>query len=93
MIETRWMDEHRENVRDVIQRCMTACLEELRPGFTAVVREAAERTLLDWPDNTPPAVRAFGDEETRRIIGLILPHEAPQGPPAEPRAPHRGQRP
>ncbi|WP_417766755.1 hypothetical protein [Stappia sp.] len=87
------MDEHQENVRDVILRSLTACLEELTPGFTAVVREAAEQTLLEWPDSTPSAIRAFGDEETRRIIGLILPHGAPQGSPAEPRAPHPGQRP
>lgn len=93
MTDMSWLDEHRENVRDVIMRCLVACLDETRPGFIAVVREAAEQTLLEWPDGTPPHVRAFADEETLRLIALILPPETPQGSPAGSRAPHRARHP
>lgn len=57
-----------ENVRDAILRCLAPGLERVRPGVTADVREAAERLLSAWPDGTPPYVRAFADEETRRLI-------------------------
>jgi hypothetical protein len=87
-----WMEQHRDNVRDVVLRCMAACMEEAVHGFTGVVRECAERTLADWPASTPPHMQAFADEETRRLIDLILPTEAPEGSPAGPRAPRRGRR-
>ncbi|WP_425087024.1 hypothetical protein [Stappia sp.] len=89
-----WLREHRENVRDMIMRCLVAGLERVKPGVTADVREVAERLLFDWPDGTPPYVRAFADEEARRLIALILPAgEARPEPPVGPRAPHRGRRP
>jgi hypothetical protein len=88
-----WMEQHRDNVRDVILRCMAACMDEAAPGFTGVVRQAAEQTLAEWPDSTPPHMRAFADEETRRLIDLILPPgEAQPEPPEGPRAPRRGRR-
>ncbi|WP_156884452.1 hypothetical protein [Stappia stellulata] len=89
-----WLREHRENVRDVILRCLAAGLEGIKPGVTTAAREVAERALFDWPEGTPPYVRAFADEETRRLIALILPSgEARPEPPVGPRAPHRGRRP
>tara|TARA_Y100001933_G_scaffold264501_1_gene330459 strand:+ start:1808 stop:2080 length:273 start_codon:yes stop_codon:yes gene_type:complete len=89
-MERHWIEEHRENVRDVVTRCLVSCLDELAPGFAGIVRTAAEHTLLEWPEGTPPHVRAFADEETRRLIDQILPLDAVPVVPEGPHEPRRG---